>query len=297
MAGWEGRSEATSWGYRFFIGLIRWGGLKPAYAFLPLVTYYYYLFKPSATRPLFELYHRRLGYSPARARRMIRRNLYQFGMALIDRIALVCGAGKEIRHINLEGTRNIMDMLDQGRGGILVGAHLGNGELAGHLLKEYTGGPVNILMFDGEEAGVKAALEEYEQGRGFRVIYVRDDLSHIYEILAALGRNELVCMHADRFRPGHRTLKRSFLGEMACFPAGPFILASKLKAPVCFVFGFKEARFRYRYYSWPAKIYEGRGEEGMQAMLDDYLELVEQMIRKYPEQWFNYYDFWKQGMD
>lgn len=297
MADWEGRSAASGWGYRFFIALIRRGGLRSAYAFLPLVTWFYYYFKPSATRPLYTLYHHRLGYSPARSRKLIRKNLYYFGMALIDKFALVAGAGKEITHINLEGTRHFMDMLERGKGGILVGAHWGNGELAGHQLKDYTKAPVNILMYDGEAGDVKEALEEYEHQRGFRVIYVREDLSHVYEIMAALDRNEWVCMHGDRYRPGHRTLKREFLGKEARFPAGPFILASKLKVPVSFVFGFKVDRFQYQYYSSAPKVYSQRGEEGIYAMLDDYLAILEEMVRNYPEQWFNYYEFWNQGLD
>ncbi|HXS37337.1 MAG TPA: hypothetical protein VN721_11600, partial [Flavipsychrobacter sp.] len=100
-------------------------------------------------------------------------------------------------------------------------------------------------------------------------------------------------LHADRFRPGNRLVSRDFLGQQAHFPAGPFMLASKLKAPVCFVFAFKESNFHYHFYAFPGKIYEGRGTQGMELMLDDYIKLLEEKLRQYPEQWFNYYDFWK----
>jgi len=32
-------------------------------------------------------------------------------------------------------------------------------------------------------------------------------------------------------------------------------------------------------------------------MLDDYVRLMEEGLKKYPEQWFNYFDFWKDGAD
>src|SRR5690606_36320301 len=130
----------------------------------------------------------------------------------------------ELEHDNIEGTRHISAMLEKGRGGLGLSAHLGNWEVAGHLLKHLPG-PIHILMYDGEEAGVKAALSNYQQQRSFQIIYVKEDLSHIYEIMAALGRNELVCLHGDRFLPGHRTLSAPFLGEESPFPAGPFLLA------------------------------------------------------------------------
>src|SRR5690606_38215062 len=129
MAGWEGRSAGSNWGYRFFISLLRWGGLRSAYAFLPFVTRYYYWFRPAATRPLFYLYHHRLGLSPAASRRLIRKNLFYFGMSLIDKVAIVSGAGKELEHDNIEGTRHISAMLEKGRGGLVLSAHLGNWEL------------------------------------------------------------------------------------------------------------------------------------------------------------------------
>ena len=141
---------------------------------------------------------------------------------------------------------------------------------------------------------MKDYMEQFEQNRSFRVILIRDDLSHIYEISAALARNELVCLHGDRFRPGQRTLEHDFLGERAPFPAGPFILASKLKAPVCFVFAFKESNFHYHFYAEPVKVFEGRGTAGMERMLHEYVTLVERRLKQYPEQWFNYFQFWKQ---
>ena len=85
----------------------------------------------------------------------------------------------------------------------------------------------------------------------------------------------------------------SFLGEEAHFPAGPFLLAAKLRAPVCFVFAFKETTFHYHFKGWPAKVYEGRGSTGAEAALHDFITLLEAEICRYPDQWFNYYDFWK----
>jgi len=35
-------------------------------------------------------------------------------------------------------------------------------------------------------------------------------------------------------------------------------------------------------------------EEAVQELLHKYLEEVEKMVLRYPEQWFNYYSFWKE---
>ena len=155
------------------------------------------------------------------------------------------------------------------------------------------GATINVLMYDGEAEQVKALMAQYDQKRSFNIIYVRENLSHVYEVSAALRRGELVCLHADRFRPGNRTMIHDFLGEPAHFPAGPFLLASKLRVPVYFVFAFKETTFHYCFTGWPIKTYEGRGTSGAEAMLHDFVILLEEQLRRYPHQWFNYYDFWK----
>jgi predicted LPLAT superfamily acyltransferase len=148
-------------------------------------------------------------------------------------------------------------------------------------------------MYDGEAEQMKQYMQQFESNRSFNIIFIKDDLSHIYEISAALARNELICLHGDRYRPGNRTMQHNFLGKDALFPAGPFILAAKLKAPVCFVFAFKETNFHYHFYAYPPRVYEGRGTQGMEKMLDEYVDKLEDKLKQYPWQWFNYYDFWK----
>lgn len=287
---WEGRSKGTTTGYKIFIWLLRRGGLKAAYALLHLVTPYYRLFAPSAIRPLKEFYHR-LGYNAAQTRKAINKNLIVFGQTLIDKIAILASIKMPLTFTH-EGIEHLEQLVTDGKGGILISAHLGNWEVAGHLLQRVEA-PINIVMYDGESDQIKAQMQQFDSQRSFHIITIKEDLSHIYELMAALNRNELICMHADRFRPGNRTLTHTFLGAPAQFPAGPFILASKLKAPVSFVFAFKESDFHYNFYATPIRTYEGRGTQGIDFMINDYVAELEKGVHQYPAQWFNYYDFWK----
>jgi predicted LPLAT superfamily acyltransferase len=288
---WQGRSRGTTWGYRVFVWLLKNGGLSAAYALLPFVTLYYRLFVPSATRPLMYMYTERLQFDRKKASKLIRKNLLVFGQTIIDKIAVLSGAGNKLSFTH-EGVEHIEQLVKDGKGGVLLSAHLGNWEVAGHLLKRVNT-VINIVMYDGEAEQVKQYMQQFEGNRSFNIIFIKDDLSHIYEISAALARNELICLHGDRFRPTNRTMQHDFLGKNALFPAGPFILAAKLKAPVCFVFAFKETNFHYHFYAYPPRVYEGRGTQGMEKMLDEYVDKLEDKLKQYPWQWFNYYDFWK----
>jgi len=56
----------------------------------------------------------------------------------------------------------------------------------------------------------------------------------------------------------------------------------------------KESNLHYHFFASPAKIYD-RAEKkiNMQQILNDFSTEMEKKVRKYPEQWYNYYNFWQ----
>jgi predicted LPLAT superfamily acyltransferase len=191
-----------------------------------------------------------------------------------------------------EGEEHLRTMLSNNTGGLLLSGHLGNWEAAGHLLKRLET-RVNIVMYDGEDAAIKNYLDEVTGPKNFSIITVSNDLSHIYKINEALMNNEMVCIHADRFLPGNKTTIAEFFGRPAQLPEGPFLLALKLKAPVAFVYAFKEGSSHYHLYSTPVKNYSTSGGDSVKSIAAEYTKSMEAMTLKYPYQWFNYYNFWE----
>jgi predicted LPLAT superfamily acyltransferase len=102
-------------------------------------------------------------------------------------------------------------------------------------------------------------------------------------------------MHADRFLEGNKTLTSNFLGEEARFPMGPFVLAAKFKVPVSYVFAMKESSLHYHLFASELKEYTSTDKNAvMQQMLQDFVTEMEDKVKRYPEQWYNYYNFWQQ---
>jgi predicted LPLAT superfamily acyltransferase len=194
---------------------------------------------------------------------------------------------------NFDGEENLRKIVENGKGGILLSAHVGNWEAAGHLLKRLDT-QVNVVMFDGEHQRIKQYLDQVTGGKNFNVIVIKNDLSHVYSISEALGRNELICLHADRYLQGNKTVRKKFLGAETEFPAGPFMLASGFNVPVSIVFAFKEGPTHYHFYGSP--LLNRSDKENKNAFTDQlinaFTEQLEQKIKMYPEQWFNYYNFW-----
>jgi predicted LPLAT superfamily acyltransferase len=294
MPAWQGKSRGTTFGYRVFVGVLKNFGVAPAYWLLTFVALYFWLFSYKSSKPLFHYFHDKIGYGRMKSLAMLYKNYYCFGQTLIDKVVVMAGIKNKFTY-HFDGEENLHKMAALKKGGLLLSAHLGNWEIAGHLLKRLQT-RINIVMFDGEHRQIKNYLEQVTGKRNMNIIVIKDDISHIYAINEAFKNNELVCMHADRFVEGNKSISGNFLGEKARFPVGPFVLAATFKVPVSFVFAFKETNKHYHLYASEIKEYtNGRKDVIMQEIFSDFVDQMETKVKQYPEQWFNYYNFWQQS--
>ena len=290
---WQGKSKATPLGYRIFVSVLKTFGILPAYVLLRFVAFYYFLFSGKSSRAMFFFFHSKIGYRPITSLLKVYKNYYLFGQSLIDRVVVMAGIPNKFT-FNFDGEENLREMVAQQKGGILLSAHIGNWEIAGHLLKRLNT-KINIVMFDEEHEKIKQYLESVTGEKNMQVITIKKNLSHIYEISDALKNNELVCMHADRFLDGNKTFSEYFINSEARFPMGPFILAAQFKVPVSFTFAIKETNFHYNLSATKPKEYNYSPKEiFMKGLLKDFVAEMEKKVKQYPEQWYNYYNFWQQ---
>ncbi|WP_114790338.1 lipid A biosynthesis acyltransferase [Niabella yanshanensis] len=291
MAEWEGKSRGNKTGYGIFIAVLKKMGVLPAYILLLFVAAYYFLFSWKSSRSIWYYLRKRLGFPVLKSLLSLYQNYYWFGQALIDRIVMMAGIPNRFT-FNFDGEQHLHEMVAAGKGGLLLSAHIGNWEIAGHLLRRLNT-RINIVMFDGEHQQLKQYLENTTGKRNANIIVIKDNISHIYEIMEALNNNELVCMHSDRFLPGNKTLKADFLGKRAYFPQGPFALATKLNVPVTFVFAMKESFFHYHFFAAPPVVYRTQPGISSEKVLEAFVDAMTEKVKSYPAQWYNYYDFWK----
>ena len=291
MSLWQGKSKGTPTGYRIFIWVLRNFGVLPGYFLLRFVVLYFFLFSNRSSKQLYALYRHRLGFGRIASIQKIYRNYYLMGQSIIDKIVVMSGIKNKFT-FNFDGEDNLREIAAMKKGGILLSAHIGNWDIAGHLLKRLDT-RINILIFDGEHEQIKEYLSSVTGAMAVNIILIKNDLSHIYELSDAFRKNELVCMHADRFLEGNKTMKIGFLGEEARFPLGPFILASTFKVPVSYVFALKESNLHYHFFASKIKDYSHLEKNAhIRQMLNDYAVEMEQKVKQYPEQWFNHYNFW-----
>lgn len=292
MPEWRGQSKGTPLGYRIFVYVVRHLGLGFAYALLRFVAFYYVLFSWTSTKHIYHYFRHRHKFSFFKSLLKIYDNYYVFGQTILDKIVVMAGIENKFS-FDFDGEHHLQAIIDGRRGGILISGHVGNWEVAGHLLKRLDT-RVNVVMFDAEHKRIKEYIKEVTGGRNFNVIVIKDDMSHVYEIGDALKRNELVCLHADRFVEENKLQRVEFLESEARFPLGPFVLSAAFNVPVSIVFAFKETNMHYHFYGTEPLVRtdDENKKEFTQRLLIRFVAELEEKVKAYPEQWFNYYNFW-----
>ena len=288
MAQWDGKSRGTVLGYKIFVFFIKKVGIKSAYFILYFVAAYYFIFLKKSNRAIFYYFKERLGYSYFKSKKMVFRSYYTFGQTILDKVSISAGMQNSFTY-EFDGVEILKKLLKEKKGGVLISAHIGNFEIAEHFFGQIdVDFQINLVTTDLEHSAIKNYLEKISKKSSIKLILIKDDLSHIFEINAALTRNELICFTGDRYFEGVKSLSEELLGQEAKFPAGPFLIASRLKVPVVFVYVMKEKNLHYHLYTREAQV-NHRNEK---ALLKEYTQSLESMLKEYPLQWFNYFDFW-----
>ena len=292
MSTWQGKSKGKPLGYRIFVFILKLGGVFPAYVLLWFVTFYYLIFSYKSSKSTFNYFHKRHNYGVIKSLYKVYINYNLLGQSLIDKVVVMSGIPNKFT-FNLDGIDNLHRIAALKKGGLLLTSHIGNWEAATHLLNEIDA-RINIVIFDGEDEGIKEYIESVTGKSSVNFIVIKDDMSHIFKISDAFLNDELVCMPADRFLEGNKTITRNFLGADARFPMGPFMLASKFQVPVSFVYGMKESTFHYHFFASEVKEYPNlEKDNGIEQMVTDFVSDMERKVRQYPDQWYNYYNFWQ----
>jgi len=294
MVTWKGKTRGNTLGYRIFIFILKTFGLSASYFSLKFVALYFFFFSRKSYNALYFFFSRVFGYSKIKTSKSILKNFINLGETLLDKTAFMAGYKTNFK-FDFEGENYLRDMANN-TGGILISAHIGNFEMAANML-ERINTKINLVVLDAEQEKIKNLLDNILQQK-VNLIPLKSDMSHLFLINNAIKNKEIICIHGDRFIDGERTIKFDFMKRKALFPAGPFHLALLYKVPVSFVFAMKDSNYKYHFYASKPKIYNvvkdraNRNSEIL-GIINDYINELEKMVKLYPLQWFNHYQFWK----
>ena len=270
---------------------LRLGPARMRLALPPLVLWFL-LTSPDA-RAASGDYLRRVFGSPARWTD-IARHFACFGGALLERVHLLAGrdAGFDIR---IDGLEPLCRLLETGRGCVLLGSHHGSFEVL-RTVARAAPVPVRPVMYRRNAGALTALLGRLAPGLRDSVIEIGEP-GAMLRAKEAVERGEMVGLLADRSPHGERVVTVPFLGGKAAFPAGPFVLAATLGAPVVLFYGLRLGPGRYlvRFLPFADRLELRRAsrEADLRQWIARYASVLEEHCRSHPYNWFNFFPFWE----
>ena len=286
---WVGTTYGNSWMHRWLIRLLRFFNIKVIYAFVAIFVIPVCLLVNPGRKVIYKYFREIWGLRPVTAFLKTYKNFCLFGQVVVDKFAMY--AGKQF-DIEIEGYAHFRNLEEQSEGFIQMSAHVGNYEIAGYTLKAENK-RLNALVFGGEKETVMANRTRMFKEANIRMIGIGSDMSHLFEINNALSNGEIVSMPADRMLGSAKQISHTFLGKSASFPAGPFTVATSRSLNVLAVNVMKTSSSSYKIVIAPlAYDKTAPKKEQIMQLSSAYVRELERIVRQYPEQWYNYYDFW-----
>ncbi len=220
---------------------------------------------------------------------MCRENYDRFLRTLSDYFYCSLAPEEDIRGLvgEWQGFEHIVAARERGKGGILITGHLGNWELGGILLA-LEGVPLTVVTLEEPATGLTQWREAYRRRIGIKTVSVGADPFSIVAIVSALRRNEFVALLVDR-PYGGSAVPVQFFGAQTCFSSAPTLLWQHTGADVIPAFVLQKPGGRYVSLLAPPVPMDTDGAANAQRIAT----VFETIVRRNPEQWFNYVPIWK----
>lgn len=297
-ADWKLRPERSSMA---MLRVMTWISLRlgrgPSRVILYGIAAYFLAFAPTARRMSRSYLQRALQLrSPAEVGwKSLFRHFLSFASVIHDRVYLI-NERYELFDIRVHNRALIDDIVADGRGAFLIGAHLGSFEVLRAIGRQQPGLRIAMAMYEENARKINAALAAINPNaqQGIIALGHIDSMIQVHELLA---QGTVVGMLGDRSLGHDDTRQFDFLGAPAALPLGPFRMAAIMRCPVLFMTGLYRGANRYDIHFETLADFSAVAPRGrtlaVQAAMARYAALLAHYCRQAPYNWFNFFDFWQ----
>jgi predicted LPLAT superfamily acyltransferase len=263
--------------------------------FLYLIAAYFFTFAPTARRHARAYLRRALGREPTAADRF--KHVLTFATTIHDRVYLM-KEQLDLFDITVEGENLVWTALNAGSGAFLMGAHVGSFDIIRAVGQRQPGLRVAMAMYEDNARRVNAMLTAINPAAKPDVIAL-GHMDAMLKIQEYLGRGIFVGVLGDRTLGNEATRKVVFLGQPARFPVGAMRAAAIMRRPVIFMIGLYRGGNRYHVEFETladfSRVEPRQRDAAVGAAIERYALLLEKYVRSDPYNWFNFFDFWRDG--
>jgi KDO2-lipid IV(A) lauroyltransferase len=231
---------------------------------------------------------------PAARRADLKTRIYDhFGRIFME---ILCAFARNDTRSVLARTRvnhveNLEQALEKGRGVIVFSAHFGNWEWIPLVLRDRLGRDIHSIARPMDNPLIENKVREFREAAGSRVIYKQGSLRTILKRLAANG---IVYLLIDQNTVPREGVFVDFFATPAATVTTVAQLVLKKNIPAVPVF---------LHYEGDAIVVDvlpevefpvaGKDSAAVTGLTQKLTRLIEEQVRRFPEQWFWFHDRWK----
>ncbi|MBU3758861.1 MAG: hypothetical protein FGM27_02905 [Candidatus Omnitrophica bacterium] len=231
--------------------------------------------------------------TPRQLRQTVRRHYAHIGQSAAEFLRFPLLNGESVRQkTEILRLETFQQAAAQGRGVLLLTAHLGNWELL-QIVSSLLGRPIHALMREQKHTRLNAFLNHLREIKGSRV--VRNRGMDLRALVRALKNGELVGVLADQSAGKMGGMILPFFGRKTTVPTGSFELAGRTGAILlpAFIARGPQGRHLIRVEDPLPCPGADKTDSKFEASVRAYLKLVEERIRENPDQWLWAKKRWK----
>lgn len=292
---WRGRQKKEYWQYKIFFMILKICGLRISYFVLGFIVFFYTIFNKQG-RNSSKIYFEKLGKKDNWLKSYFRTFLhfYSYGQVLLDRTFITIKSKNPFENEYPEPGL-FRSLMKQKTGILLIGSHMGNYEYGGALMQKFSK-EVYMMMLKVYDEKLGIFLDILHKKRAYQVIDLDDPLVASQKAVEKLQQGSVVGVMGDRDLQ-RKGVQVDFLDGKIRIPLGPFYLASFANVPIIFIWCFKN-KMKYQIYvkgPFHFPVVSNAKERNKEAaeLAQIFAKLLEEMVRKYPYQWFNFFNIWE----
>jgi KDO2-lipid IV(A) lauroyltransferase len=193
------------------------------------------------------------------------------------------------KYIKIENMNYFNAALSKGKGVIVLTAHLGNWELGGVVIG-ILGYPFWAVALPHKHKSVNNFFNFQRESKGVKVIPLNKAVRMCLDVLK---KNEMVALVGDRDF-NERGIVTDFLSKPAYLPIGPAAFALKTQATIVpgFMVRNKDDTFTLKIEKPIVPVSTNDKDKDIIDLIKQYKKVMEDYIRRYPEQWYMFRRYW-----
>ncbi len=275
-------------GIKFVIALYNFFGYRAAKSVVAIVALFYTLISQQKRVELAS-YYRAVGVPNTFVSYF--RHVFAFSLNIFDRFIAKEGTEQstvKVDKINLQAFEQL-----QKSGGIMIFSHHGNWAQSFKMFDVYDI-RLNIIGDEAIDDSLHKIENSTNNNKRINVISLKNGMQAMLDIARALQNNEIVVIMVDRVKEANKTVEVHFLDRPTLLHSGGFEIALMRNAPIlgCDIVRTGDNKIKV-HFSEVITSDETAKEMIIRDLAQQYASFLEKVVREYPWQWFNFFDFWK----